>query len=232
MTESLPLLVTRADPGGAATVARAQALGLDARSMPLFAARAIDWTLPDPAGFDALLVTSAQAMRLAGPGLARLAVLPVHAVGAPSAAAATAAGLHVAVTGDSDGQTLIDAMPSRGARRVLWLCGRDHSPLVAGTTVLTPLPCYAVDPVDPPSEWAALIERPAVLLAYSGRAAARIAALTGGARDHLALVAISESVAARAGRGWRAVSLAARPDDAAMLAEAHALCHKGAHRVV
>ncbi len=188
MTESLPLLVTRADPGGAATVARAQALGLDARSMPLFAARAIDWTLPDRAGFDALLVTSAQAVRLAGPGL--------------------------------------QGMTSRNYRHILWLCGRDHSVLAARDAALTPLPCYAVDPVEPPADWAALIAAPAVLLAHSGRGADRIAALTEGQRGHLTLVAISPAVAARAGGDWQAIALADRPDDAAMVAQARALCHK------
>ncbi|HMN55273.1 MAG TPA: uroporphyrinogen-III synthase, partial [Sphingopyxis sp.] len=72
MTGDLPLVVTRADPGGAATVARARAVGLDARPMPLFAARALAWSPPDPAGFDALLLTSAQAARLGGTGLAAL----------------------------------------------------------------------------------------------------------------------------------------------------------------
>ena len=209
MTESLPLLVTRADPGGAATVARAQALGLDARSMPLFAARAIDWTLPDRAGFDALLVTSAQAVRLAGPGLQALAALPVHAVGAASAAAAEAAGLRVVEVGTRDGQQLLDGMTSRNYRHILWLCGRDHSVLAARDAALTPLPCYAVDPVEPPADWAALI-----------------AALTEGQRGHLTLVAISPAVAARAGGDWQAIALADRPDDAAMVAQARALCHK------
>ncbi|WP_287941076.1 uroporphyrinogen-III synthase [Sphingopyxis sp.] len=226
MTESLPLLVTRADPGGAATVARARALGLDARSMPLFAAHAIDWTLPDPAGFDALLVTSAQAMRLAGPGLQALAALPVHAVGAASAAAAEAAGLRVVEVGTRDGQQLLDGMTSRNYRHILWLCGLDHSALAARDAALTPLPCYAVDPVAPPADWAALIAAPAVLLAHSGRGADRIAALTEGQRGHLTLVAISPAVAARAGGDWQAIALADRPDDAAMVAQARALCHK------
>jgi uroporphyrinogen-III synthase len=190
------------------------------------AAAAIDWTLPDRAGFDALLVTSAQAVRLAGPGLQALAALPVHAVGAASAAAAEAAGLRVVEVGTRDGQQLLDGMTSRNYRHILWLCGRDHSVLAARDAALTPLPCYAVDPVEPPADWAALIAAPAVLLAHSGRGADRIAALTEGQRGHLTLVAISPAVAARAGGDWQAIALADRPDDAAMVAQARALCHK------
>ncbi len=227
MTAGVPLLVTRPDPGGAATVRAAKAMGLDARHIPLFAAHALPWTAPDAADFDALLLTSAQAARLAGAELARLAALPAYAVGAATAAAATAAGLDVAMVGTGGARSLIDAMTSRGLRRILWLCGRDRTAIDAGAAALRPFPCYAVDPVDPPRGWFDLVAAPAVLLAHSARAAARIAALTEGRRSHLALVAIGPAAATAAGEGWKECTVALRPDDAAMLAEAHALCHKG-----
>jgi len=227
MTGDLPLVVTRADPGGAATVARALAAGLDARHMPLFAARALAWSPPDPAAFDALLLTSAQAARLGGAGLAALAGLPVWAVGEATAAAARVAGLSVAVTGPGDGQGLVDAMAPQGPARLLWLCGRDRSTFDAAGIAIAPLPVYAVDPVPPPSEWDALVAAPAVLMAHSARGAARIAELVDGERKHLTLLAISAAAASAAGEGWAEKAVAARPDDAAMLAEASALCHKG-----
>ncbi|NIJ39195.1 uroporphyrinogen-III synthase [Sphingopyxis panaciterrae] len=223
----LPLIVTRPDPGGAATVARAATLGLDAHHMPLFAAHALSWTAPDPADFDAMLLTSAQAVRLAGADLGRLAALPVHAVGAATAQAARGAGLSVAMTGESDAQDLLDAMAAQAIGRILWLCGRDRSAFDARGAWLTCLPCYAVDPVPPPAGWPRLIAAPAVLLAHSTRGAARIADLAGVARKHLKLVAISAKAAAAAGDGWAMIAISDRPDDAAMLAEAHALCHKG-----
>lgn len=223
----LPLIVTRPDPGGAATVARAAALDLDAHHMPLFAAHALPWAAPDPARFDALLITSAQAARLAGADLGRLASLPVHAVGAATATAARAAGLSVAMTGESDAQHLLDAMAAQGIGRILWLCGRDRSAFDARGAELTALPCYAVDPASPPAGWPRLIAAPAVLLAHSARGAARIAELAGAARKHLKLVAISAKAAAAAGDGWAKIAVSGHPGDAAMLAEAHALCHKG-----
>lgn len=226
MTGGGPLIVTRPEPGNSRTVERARAMGLDARAIPLFAARPLDWTPPAAANFDALLFTSASAARLAGAGLASLSSLPAYAVGAATADAVQAAGLPVAMTGTADAQRLLDAMTSQNIRRILWLCGLDRSEFDARATELTPLPCYAVDPVAPPDEWARLTATPAVLLAHSVRAADCISGLVGAARGHLSLVAISPKVAAAAGEGWSEIAIAGQPDDAAMLAQAHALWHK------
>lgn len=228
MTGGPPLIVTRPEPGNAATVERARAMGFDARAMPLFAARAIDWCPPDPGNFDALLLTSAFAARLAGRGLAGLASLPVYAVGAATARAGEAAGLTVAITGSSGAQRLLDDMTSENIRNILWLCGRDRSEFDARGAMITALPCYAVDPAPVPAEWDALIAAPATLLAHSARAAQRISQLVGGARAHLSLVAISPAAAASAGDGWRDLAVAGHPDDVAILAQARALWHKGA----
>jgi uroporphyrinogen-III synthase len=227
MSGGLPLIVTRPEPGNSATIARATALGLDAYAMPLFAAQAIAWTAPPQAEFDALLLTSAQAVRLAGPQLARLAALPVYAVGTATAEAAQAAGLRVVKTGAADAQSLVDAMTPEENARILWLCGRDRSELDPRGAALEPLACYAVDALEPPRDWSKRIATPAVLLAHSARAAQRLAELVGSLRSHLALVAISPAVAAAAGDGWAELATAAQPSDASMLALAHALCHKG-----
>ncbi len=226
MSGGLPLLVTRPEPGKRATVERARALGLDVHAMPLFSAQAIPWTAPSAGDFDALLLTSAQAVRLAGPQLARLTALPVYAVGPATADAATAAGLTVAQVGDADGQSLLDAMTSEKIARILWLCGRERSDLDPRGAMLQPLACYAVDPAAPPTDWADLIAAPAVLLAHSRRAAQRIGELVGPDRAHLSFIAISPAVAAAAGDGWAELVTAPQPTDASMLALAHALCHK------
>lgn len=222
---SVPLIVTRPDPGGTATVERAKALGLDARHLPLFAARPVEWTVPTEE-FDALLLTSAQSVRMAGPGLDALAGLPVYAVGAATAAAAEAEGLNVAMTGPGDVQALIDIMASQNIEHVLWLCGRDRSAFDVRGMTLAALPVYAVDPVDPPRGWAKAIATPAVLLAHSARGAARITDLVGSARGHLSIVAISPAAADGAGGGWAKIAVAEHPDDAAMLAAAYILCQK------
>lgn len=228
MTTGLPLIVTRPEPGNAATVGRAKKLGFDARAMPLFAARPIEWNAPAAENFDALLLTSAFAPKLAGANLAKLSSLPVYAVGAATARAAEAAGLTIAMTGSADAQRLLDDMAPQNIRAILWLCGQDRSEFDARGATISPLPCYAVEPVAPPAEWSALIANPAILLAHSARAARHISDLVDDARSHLALVAISYAVAAAAGEGWRDLAIAGQPNDAAMLAEARALWHKGA----
>ena len=228
MTGGPPLIVTRPEPGNATTVQRARVMGFEVHAMPLFAAQPVDWRVPASEDFDALLLTSAFAVRLAGPEIGRLRALPVHAVGEATAQAAEAAGLTVAMRGTADAQQLLDDMASQDVRSILWLCGRDRSGFDARGAAITPLPCYAVDPVPPPAEWAGLIAKPAVLLAHSARAAQRISDLVGAARTHLSLAAISPAVAAAAGGGWRDVGVADRPDDVAILAQARALWHKGA----
>lgn len=228
MKNGPPLIITRPEPGNAATVERARAMGFGAHAMPLFAARPVDWTPPAAGKFDALLLTSAFAARLAGPGLTELASLPVHAVGAATARAAEAARLTVATTGSWDVSRLLDDMTSENIRNILWLCGRDRSELGAPGVAVVPVPCYAVDPVPPPAGWAELTAAPAILLAHSARAAGRISDLVGATRGHLSLVAISPAVAAAAGEGWRDLAIAEQPDDVAILAQARALWHKGA----
>ncbi len=223
---TMSVVVTRPEPGNAATVARARALGLDAEAMPLFAARSLAWRAPDAGDYDVLLLTSAQAVRLAGDELASLASLPVHAVGLATAAAAAAAGLRVAATGNSDAQAMVDAVTASEKNRILWLCGRDRSDLDAKGARLVALPCYAVEPVDPPAGWSRIVDGPAIFLAHSARGAARIAALTAGRRGTLSLVAISPAVAKAAGEGWASVTVTQTPDDAAMVTAAYALCQK------
>lgn len=228
MTGGPPLIVTRPEPGNATTAERARAMGFEVHAMPLFAARPVDWRAPASEDFDALLLTSAFAARLAGPEIGRLRALPVYAVGDATARAAEAVGLTVAMRGTADAQKLLDAMASQNIRAILWLCGRDRSEFDAGGAAITPLPCYAVDSVPPPAEWAELIAAPAVLLAHSARAAQRISDLVGAARGHLSLAAISAAAAAAAGGGWRDVAVADQPGDVAILAQARALWHKGA----
>jgi uroporphyrinogen-III synthase len=221
---SLPLIIVRPEPGASATAARAAALGLAGIIAPLFAAEPRAWTPPKLAGLDALLVTSANAVRLAGPQLAALAALPVHAVGEASADAARAAGLTVAHIGDGGAQPLVDALVARGARALLWLTGTERTALASGPARITPIITYAMPALPPPPAWGRAIAEPGLLLLHSARAAARASALAGAARNHLIALAISGPVAAAVGTGWKQVVVASSPDDAAMLALAAKLC--------
>jgi uroporphyrinogen-III synthase len=199
MTDGLPLIVTRPEPGNVATVERAKKLGFDARAMPLFAARSLEWAVSAVEDFDALLLTSGFAVKLAGPDLAELSSLPVYAVGAATARAAASAGLTVAMTGSADAQRLLDDMASQNIRTILWLCGRERSEFDARGATITRCHAMRSSRSRPRRNGPTLIAAPAIMLAHSARAAQRISDLVGCARDHLALVAISASVALAAG---------------------------------
>jgi uroporphyrinogen-III synthase len=61
-----PVLVLRPEPGASATVERARERGLSAIPIPLFEIQSLEWDAPDPAGFEGVLLTSANAVRFAG----------------------------------------------------------------------------------------------------------------------------------------------------------------------
>jgi len=140
-----PALVLRPQPGNDRTAGRLRDLGLTVRQLPLFTARALDWTVPEPDGFDALMLTSAQAVRLAGPGLRQLANLPVVAVGERTAGAAKRAGLNVSIVGGGDALAAVLAARSAGLTRLLHLAGRERMPALDGVTAV---PVYAADEMD------------------------------------------------------------------------------------
>ena len=219
-----PVIIVRPEPGASATAARAAALGLDARTVPLFAIEPVAWHVPNVAAHDALLLTSANAVRHAGPGLATLARLPCHAVGAATAAAARGAGLNVVAVGTSGAQPLVDAMTSSGHRAIMWLAGEERSDIDGGPARITALACYRAAAIIDPAGWTAAIARPAVVLLHSVRAARRAATMAGEARNHLIALGISAAVRTAAGAGWEASHAALHPDDAEMLALAAKLC--------
>lgn len=208
-------MVLRPEPGNTQTARRLVAAGFVARQRPLFAVRPLPWTAPDPAGHDALLLTSANAIRHAGAELALLQRLPVVAVGEATAAAARDAGLTVALTGARDAGAAAELAHGHGLTRLLHLAGREHK-AVRGVEVIA---VYTSDPLPvAPGELTGGSARTALL--HSARAARRFAALLdrdGANRSEWALAALSPAVAGAAGQGWARVLVAADPTDAALV---------------
>ncbi len=186
---------------------------------PLFAIQPIPWDAPDPAKFDALLFTSASAVRAAG-DLHQFAHLPVVAVGEATADAARLAGLAIVEVGDADGAAVVAASQFT---RLLHLAGRRHAPV--NDPRVTSIPVYAAEALPPP-----LVPDHGVVLLHSPRAARRFAAIVD-TRATYDLIAISPAVAEAAGPGWRSVLAAGQPRDAAMLALAARLCEGSIHGV-
>lgn len=219
------VLILRPQPGADATAARARALGLDARLVPLFAPEPIAWTPPEPQDFDALLLTSAHAARLAGAALARYRALPAYAVGAATARALEQAGFDDVVAGSGDGSAIAARIPADGHRRLLHLAGTTVAPMDTGDLVVTRIPVYSMTTTPPDPCLLSEATEGAVLLVHSPRAGARLAEQIGKARRAtLHVVAISESALAACGEGWASAQAAGRPDDDEMLALAARLC--------
>ena len=211
----MKLLIVRPRPGADESAARARALGLAPIVAPLFETRPLDWAPPDPGGFDAILLTSANAARLGGEGLRPLLALPCYAVGERTAEAARAAGFTDVRTGPSDGSALAAMAERDGATSLLHLGGRDHVAIGGATHIAV----YASERAGalPPDLGEALI------LLHSARAASLLAELAAD-RGRIAIAAISAQVAQAAGAGWKSVAVADAPRDEALLELAAKLC--------
>lgn len=217
-----PLLILRPEPGNAASVAAARALGLEAIGAPLFAI--VPVSSPLPAGpFDAVLAGSANAFRHGGDVLAELTDLPVFAVGEATATAAREAGFTVAATGNGGLQAVLDAIPP-GPLRLLRLAGRERVSLRPPSGIeLVEQVVYAAQALPLPAALAAQVGKPAVIALHSAEAARRLALLVS-ERRQLSLACLGPRVAEAAGSGWAAVRMAPQPDDAALLALAAEMC--------
>ena len=213
------VLVLRPEPGASETLERAGNLGLEAVSIPLFEVEPVAWELPDPRIFDGVLLTSANAARLAGQGLNDLTHLPAYAVGEATADAARSIGFDVVTTGDSGVGNLLDSIAP--GVRLLHLAGEERK-VSASLQDITQIAVYRSKPVAAPD----LTDvRATIALTHSPRAARRFAELVND-RASIAIVAISPAAAEAAGHGWKSVHVAERPADDALLALAAWLCNK------
>lgn len=221
---SRPLLILRPQPGASATARRAAALGLDPLVAPLFTIVATHWQEPDPDGYDAVLLTSANAARESG---SRFLRLPCYAVGEATAAAARQAGYRDIRIGPSDAAAAAELMAADGVDRALHLCGRDHVAASAPGVTIDRRFVYAAEPVPAlPRDALDALARGAIPLLHSRRAAEHFASLVG-ARAGIVVAAISPSVAEAAGQGWAGKAVAAEPRDEALLELAVQLCQTG-----
>lgn len=215
------LLVLRPEPGATATVDRARALGLDAVAVPLFEVGPVPWEAPEPARFDALLLTSANAVLHGGDGLAALRGLPAYAVGEATAEAARKAGFGIAGTGDWGIDRLLSSIAP--GQRLLHLAGEDRRAADSGRHRIRTVVVYRSAALPRPEGLAAIAG--GVAAVHSPRAGERLAELVEPvAKARVRLACISEAAARAAGSGWEAVESAPHPADEALLALAARLC--------
>jgi uroporphyrinogen-III synthase len=220
----MKLLIIRPQPGNDASAARAKAAGFDPVQLPFFEVRPRDWQAVDPADHDALLITSSNAVRHAGPQLGGLAGLPVHAVGKVSAQASKAARLIIASSGSRGVAEALEAAQAAGHKRLLWLAGEDRIAIAAPPGMyIDERIVYASETIALPETTKAAIAACPLVALHSPRAAKSFAAYVdavGLRRETFVLAAFSPAIATAAGTGWGGVATAAHPQDAALLSAA------------
>ncbi|HEX7873883.1 MAG TPA: uroporphyrinogen-III synthase [Sphingobium sp.] len=216
-----PVLVLRPEPGASRTAKALREAGFLPILYPLYEIEPVDWTPPDPAGIDAILITSANAVRQAGPGMARFLSKPLFAVGAATAAAARQAGFLSVTVGGGDIPSTVPMVVASGHRRILHLSGteiREFDP--AGLSILR-LPVYRAAPYGTAEGLRRIVprDRGAYAMVHSPRAGVRLSELVEAReRQRITIIAISIAASQACGRGWRDRVAVGSPTGEAMVA--------------
>ncbi len=220
-SKRVTLLILRPQPAADVSAAQARKMGIESIVMPLFAISPVAWDMPDCADHDALLLTSANAVRAIAEQVSALRALPVHAVGPATAQAAQNAQFDIASIGPSNAERALANAQAAGHHRLLWLTGRDHIELnpPAGST-LDIIPVYQSRPVTPDNAMIDAIQTCQIMALHSPRAARYFAAIVDQAgldRRTITLATLSPAIAQAAELGWRDILVAQTPDDGALL---------------
>ena len=213
-----PLVLLRPEPGLSHSAKGARALGLTVIECPLFEVRPLAWAAPPAGEFDALMLTSVNAVRHGGSGLTKYRELPVLAVGEATAEAARDAGFQVELVGAGGVADLLSNVALE--RRLLHLGGAE---VQHGGRAMTRAAVYAsvvVDDVTLPAL------NGAVIAVHSPRAGQRLAELAHD-RGGATVAAISAAAGIACGLGWAYSEVAPRPHDSSLLALAARLCQVG-----
>ncbi len=226
------IIAIRPEPGLAETIAAGRGMGLPMHGLALSHALPCEWSAPDPAQYDALLVGSANAFRHGGDQLGALQHLPVLAVGEKTAQAAREAGFTVSHLGEGGLQGLLDELRlddlgANAPKRFLRLSGKDHVTLdpPAGVSV-DKIVVYKMEPIALSPQQADQLQSPAIVLLYSASSAKHFTQqceALGVDKSQITLAALGPRIADAAGEGWAAVHAADKPRDAQLLALAQSL---------
>jgi uroporphyrinogen-III synthase len=217
------LLIIRPQPGADATARMARLAGFDPIVFPLFEIQPVGWPAKDAKPYDAMMLTSANALRHAGKALDALSKLPVYAVGEATANAARAAGLRVASTGNADANAIIVQAAANSDMRLLWLCGEHQSSvhLPCGVTVDS-VPVYNSAALPAPTALIELLSSPILAAVHSVRAARHLMAICdahGIDKIMITIAALSPAIAESASDGWAKILIADAPNDSALVAK-------------
>lgn len=217
------LLIIRPQPGADATARLARLAGIEPIINPLFAIQPLAWHAKNAAHYDALMLTSANAIRHAGAALSALLPLPVYAVGEATANAARAAGFRVVFVGSTDANAVVGQAVANGDARLMWLAGEHQSSidLPPGVTLDSAL-VYNSAALPATQPLIELLSSPILVALHSVRAAQHFVTICEAHsidRNTISIAALSPSIAENASDGWRNVLISDAPNDAALIAK-------------
>jgi uroporphyrinogen-III synthase len=227
----LRMLVTRPEPDASETAGKLSALGIEPVVEPLLRFQTLPTSLPEPAGFAALILTSTNALRALAErrGIADFLGLKVFAVGDRTAAAAAAEGFANVTSAGGNLDDLVGLIAKAGLTGpVFYPAARERAgnlgkALAAHGIMAITTEIYAMAPSEKLSNPVRIALEAGDLdagLFYSRRTAEAFIALTEGIprRADLRLLCLSEAVAAPFMKAHLLrVSLAEHPSEEAML---------------
>lgn len=228
------LLVLRPEPGATDTANRAIESGWKVTKTPLAKAVPVAWTLDRDLIFDAVMVTSAQAIYQGGAELDKIKDYPLYVVGSATAAAARSAGFQHIITAEGNGQSVLRYLRRDRKARILRLCGEVYKDYAGVENVLEQDSfqffikiLYRMQNIAclPTEACRALVEN-AIVLLHSFRFAEQFRLLltkTDINPDKVQIAVISPAVAEQIGKEWRAMAIAEYPDDRYLLKAAASL---------
>ncbi len=219
----MKLLIIRPQPGADATAKRVRDAGFEPIVMPLFAIEPLPYPPVAPENYDALLLTSGNAVRAASDALKHLSPLPFYTVGAATARALEKASLEPGFVGTEGINALLLKAQENGHRNLIWLAGEDYSePTLPEEIKLDIRFVYRSVPVPTPPNFDKEVRQADAVMLHSSRAAEYFAGScdrAGVARQDITIATFSKNIADSAGEGWADVIVAAAPNDAALLPE-------------
>jgi uroporphyrinogen-III synthase len=206
--------VARAQPGADATADRLRALGHQPVVEPVLEVRPLAGVPLGLEGVDALAFTSANAVR-AYAALEASRTLPVFAVGEATAAAARAAGFTAVQSADGDVEALSALLTQVRPGTVLHPSASETAgDLAPKGAPVRAVAIYETVAILPRIDLSALD----AVVVHSPKAARAVAQIAAGAAQLQAFVISPACAAPLADAGLKAIAVAARPDETALLA--------------
>lgn len=219
----MKLLIIRPQPGADATAKRARDAGFEPIVMPLFAIEPLPYPPVSSENYDAVLLTSGNAVRAASNVLEHLSSLPFYTVGAATARALVRASLDPGFVGAGGVNALLLKAQENGHRNLIWLAGEDYSePILPAELSLDIRFVYRSAEVVLPTNFDEALRQADAVMLHSSRAAQYFAGScdsAGIARRDITIATFSQNIADSAGEGWADTIVAALPNDAALLPE-------------